>query len=62
MIEELRSTGRKTAKLHYGAEGVAVHHNSDLWRISNPVGRTNPGSAGYAYWSLAFGWAVPASV
>lgn len=56
MIEELRSTGRKTAKLHYGAEGVAVHHNSDLWRISNPVGRTNPGSAGYAYWSLAFGW------
>lgn len=56
MTEELRDTGARTARLHYGAKGVAVHHNSDLWRTSNPVGRTVEGSAGYAYWSLAFGW------
>lgn len=56
MVEELRMTGRKTAEVHYGKNGVAVHHNTDIWRLSNPVGRQNRGTVGYAYWCMSFGW------
>ena len=40
MVEELCDTGAETARLHYGAAGAVAHHNSDLWRVANPVGRT----------------------
>lgn len=56
MIEELRVNGAKTAKLHYGARGATAHHNTDIWRITNPVGRTTKGSVGYAYWCMGYGW------
>lgn len=44
LIKELGETGEKTAKFHYGASGVTSHHNSDIWRVANPVGRTDKGS------------------
>jgi len=56
LIEELCVTGAETAKLHYGAGGVTAHHNSDLWRMANPVGRTHRGTTAYAYWCMSFGW------
>lgn len=56
LIDDLRVTGSRTAKIHYGARGFTAHHNTDLWRLSNPVGDLNRGTAGYAYWPLAAGW------
>lgn len=56
LIQELRHTGTRTAQLHYNAAGVATHHNTDIWRLSNPVGRQEKGSVGYAYWCMSFGW------
>ena len=56
LIKEIRTTGAETAKCHYGAAGVCSHHNTDIWRMANPVGRTNRRTAGYAYWCMSFGW------
>ncbi|HZJ82749.1 MAG TPA: glycoside hydrolase family 95 protein, partial [Clostridia bacterium] len=56
LINELRITGAKTAKLHYGVDGFVVHHNTDIWRLSNPVGNFGRGMAGCAFWPMAAGW------
>ncbi len=56
LIDELRTTGARTAKLHYGARGAVSHHNTDLWRLSNPVGNKSRGTVGYAFWPMSFGW------
>ena len=37
MIKELSQSGKKTAKDMYGAEGWALHHNTDIWRINGPI-------------------------
>ena len=56
MISDLRTTGAKTAKIHYNARGAVSHHNVDLWRLSNPVGNMGRGTACYAWWPMSFGW------
>ncbi|MBE5782378.1 MAG: glycoside hydrolase family 95 protein [Clostridiales bacterium] len=56
MLQELMTTGAETAKAYYGARGVVVHHNVDLWRMSNPVGNHREGCAVYAFWPMGFGW------
>ncbi|NLG25549.1 MAG: glycoside hydrolase family 95 protein [Clostridiales bacterium] len=56
MVGELRDTGGRTAKVHYGTGGACAHHNVDLWRLSNPVGEGRRGTAGYAFWPMSFGW------
>lgn len=55
-ILKLRDNGARTARLHYGADGAVSHHNSDIWCMTNPVGRTDRYSIGYAYWCMSFGW------
>lgn len=52
MIEELRITGARTAKMHYGCRGWTAHHNVDLWRMSTPSG----GEARWAFWPMAGAW------
>lgn len=37
MVEDLAQTGRETARVHYGAAGWVLHHNTDLWRATTPV-------------------------
>lgn len=39
LIEEASESGKQTAKDFYGAEGWVIHHNTDLWRCTQPVGR-----------------------
>ncbi|HPF87371.1 MAG TPA: glycoside hydrolase family 95 protein [Candidatus Limiplasma sp.] len=56
MIGELLHTGARTAETVYGARGAAVHHNTDLWRLSNPVSEGITGSAVWAFWPMALGW------
>jgi len=52
LIGELSEKGRETARIHYGARGWTSHHNTDLWRRSNPV----EGSASWALWPMSAGW------
>jgi alpha-L-fucosidase 2 len=43
MIADVAQTGAKTAAAHYGAGGWVLHHNTDLWRGSAPINRSNHG-------------------
>ena len=43
MIDEVATTGRKTAQVHYGARGWVLHHNTDLWRGTAPINNANHG-------------------
>ena len=37
LVRDLRVTGANTARVHYGAHGWVLHHNTDLWRATAPV-------------------------
>lgn len=52
LISELSVTGSRTAAVHYDARGWAVHHNTDLWRMSSP----SDGKAMWAFWPMGGVW------
>ncbi|MCL6604519.1 MAG: glycoside hydrolase family 95 protein [Paenibacillus sp.] len=52
LISELSISGSRTASVHYGARGWAVHHNTDLWRMSSP----SDGKAMWAFWPMGGVW------
>jgi alpha-L-fucosidase 2 len=54
-IKHLAVTGKVTAKEFYHADGWAVHHNSDIWALSNPVGDMR-GDPKWANWSMGSPW------
>ena len=37
LVEEVSETGAEIARIHYGARGWVLHHNTDLWRAAAPV-------------------------
>lgn len=37
LLRELAESGRRTARVMYGARGWVAHHNTDLWRGTAPV-------------------------
>jgi alpha-L-fucosidase 2 len=43
MMDDVVVSGRKTARAHYGAHGFVLHHNTDLWRGTAPINRSNHG-------------------
>ena len=43
LIDDVAETGRKTAEAHYGARGWVLHHNTDLWRGTAPINKSNHG-------------------
>jgi alpha-L-fucosidase 2 len=43
MIAECAESGAKTAKAHYGARGWVLNHNTDLWRGTAPINKSNHG-------------------
>ncbi|HEY7118906.1 MAG TPA: glycoside hydrolase family 95 protein [Tepidisphaeraceae bacterium] len=43
MIEDCAQTGAKTARAHYDARGWVLHHNTDLWRGTAPINKSNHG-------------------
>lgn len=51
MLEDLAVTGQETAREMYGARGWAMHHNTDLWRITGPVD-----GAFYGMWPMGGAW------
>ncbi len=55
-IKDLSVTGQVTAREFYHAHGWAVHHNSDIWGLSNPVGDLGHGDPTWANWSMGSPW------
>lgn len=47
--------GKATAKNYYNMRGWAVHHNSDIWAQTNPVGEGG-GDPKWANWALGSPW------
>ena len=37
MVEDLAVTGAAMARVHYGARGWVLHHNTDVWRATAPI-------------------------
>lgn len=58
LVEELSVSGERTAREYYGARGFTVHHNTDVWRLSTPVGARQKGCTVFAFWPLGSGWLV----
>ncbi|MFI5129715.1 MAG: glycosyl hydrolase family 95 catalytic domain-containing protein [Chitinophagales bacterium] len=54
-IRRMAKNGTSTAKNYYNMKGWAVHHNSDIWAQTNPVGEGN-GDPKWANWSLGSPW------
>lgn len=51
MITQLAESGRRVAKVHYGARGWVLHHNTDLWLATGPVDGPAWGS-----WPIGGAW------
>jgi alpha-L-fucosidase 2 len=51
LLETLAIRGAETARLHYGARGWVVHHNTDLWRATAPVDGVE-----WGLWPLGGAW------
>ena len=56
-IGNLSTTGKITAKTFYNMPGWVVHHNSDIWAMSNPVGNFGNGDPSWANWAMGGAWA-----
>jgi alpha-L-fucosidase 2 len=55
-IQTLAVTGKVTAKEFYRLDGWVVHHNSDIWGLSNPVGDVGNGDPKWANWYMGANW------
>ena len=55
-IKHAAVTGTVTAKEFYHTRGWVVHHNSDIWALSNPVGDIGHGDPTWASWSMGSAW------
>lgn len=55
-IGYMAATGRETTKNFYNMGGWTVHHNSDIWGLSNPVGDKGKGSPSWANWAMGGAW------
>jgi alpha-L-fucosidase 2 len=55
-IKNASVNGKEIATDFYHARGWAVHHNSDIWAIANPVGDLGGGSPTWANWAMGSPW------
>lgn len=55
-IKNASVTGAETAQSFYHAKGWVVHHNSDIWGTSNPVGDLGKGDPMWANWYMGANW------
>jgi len=55
-IKNVAVTGRRTAKEFYHAKGWVLHHNSDIWALTNPVGDKGKGDPTWANWTMGSPW------
>ncbi|SFI35146.1 alpha-L-fucosidase 2 [Paenibacillus sp. UNC496MF] len=55
-IGELAEKGKRTAAVNYGTRGWTVHHNTDLWAQTDPVGDFGNGDAIWVSWPMGGVW------
>lgn len=55
-IQELSVNGARTVKERYGIDGWTAHHNTDLWRHTEPVGGDREGDPIWAFWPMSGPW------
>ena len=55
-IKNVATTGAVTSKEFYHTNGWALHHNSDIWALSNPVGDIGKGDPMWANWTMGSPW------
>ncbi len=58
LIEQIKRwaiNGKATAKNYYNMRGWALHHNSDIWAQTNPVGE-GAGDPKWANWAMGSPW------
>lgn len=55
-IKNVATTGKITSKEFYHTKGWALHHNSDIWALSNPVGDIGKGDPMWANWTMGSPW------
>ncbi|KRB59950.1 glycoside hydrolase N-terminal domain-containing protein [Flavobacterium sp. Root186] len=55
-IKNVSITGAETAKSYYHANGWVLHHNSDIWATTNPVGDFGKGDPMWANWYMGANW------
>ena len=51
LLESLRASGRRTARLHYNARGFVAHHITDIWGFTTPGDRARSG-----LWPMGAAW------
>ncbi len=51
LLEALRESGRRIARLHYGSRGFVAHHITDPWAFTAPGDR-----AGSGMWPMGAAW------
>jgi len=56
LVRHLAVTGAETAQSYYRLPGWVVHHNSDIWAASNPVGDLGHGDPTWANWYMGGAW------
>jgi alpha-L-fucosidase 2 len=56
LMQNQAVNGRKTAKEFYQLDGWVVHHNSDIWALTNPVGDLGNGDPKWANWAMGANW------
>lgn len=56
-IKNLSKTGKISAQTFYGVnEGWSVAHNSDIWAMTNPVGKFGKEDPMWACWNMGGAW------
>jgi len=56
LIHNVAVTGARTAASLYHARGWVLHHNSDIWAQSTPVGDFGKGDPKWANWYMGGDW------
>ncbi|MDR3236424.1 MAG: glycoside hydrolase family 95 protein, partial [Prevotellaceae bacterium] len=55
-VENMSKNGRATTRNFYNMKGWTVHHNSDIWAQTNPVGNLGYGDPRWANWATGGAW------
>lgn len=56
LMKNMAVNGHKTAREFYGLDGWVLHHNSDIWALTNPVGDLGNGDPKWANWAMGANW------
>ncbi|MBQ9324201.1 MAG: glycoside hydrolase family 95 protein [Clostridia bacterium] len=62
LLKAICDNGKETARTHYGCRGSVLHHNTDGWACTNPMGifygndRGYDGCVTWSFWVMGEAW------